>query len=154
VTRLLFLDFDGVLHPVSALQGFERRLTRDEVIRTGRLFRWADIVDDLLDGHDDVQVAVHSSWRWLARDHELRAYLGPLSHRFIGATPRDLARWPSIQHVVTLTEPAAWLALDDDASQFPQPLPPHIVICDPEHGAWAPGIRRAVVSWLGRSFSQ
>lgn len=149
--RLLFLDFDGVLHPVSALQVFERRLPCKEAIRTGRLFRWTSLLADVLDGHDDVEIAVHSSWRLLVPDAVLREYLGPLSSRFIGATPRGLSRWPSIEHVVRRVSPASWLALDDHASKFPCPTPPHVLICDPESGVWNIRVRLEVSRWLDRT---
>src|SRR3546814_15012393 len=81
--RIIYCDFDGVLHPVSALRGFEMRLPREEVIRSGRLFRWTYILDELLLDHPDVRIAVHSSWRQLLPDREVCGYLGPLSERFI-----------------------------------------------------------------------
>lgn len=146
--RLLLLDFDGVLHPVSALRAFERGLTRDQVIRTERLFRWTYVLAELLKDHEDVRVAVHSSWRRLVPDEQLRAYLGLLSERFVGATPRELTRWPSIRRMLALAQPSAWLVLDDHASEFPTPLPAGVVICDSETGAWHSRTRETVASWL------
>jgi hypothetical protein len=51
---ILFTDFDGVLHPLSALEGFRMRLPREEAIRRGRMFRWAGLLEDALGATGDV----------------------------------------------------------------------------------------------------
>lgn len=145
--RIIYCDFDGVLHPVSALQGFHIRLPREEVVRTGRLFRWIYVLDELLMGHPDVQIVVHSSWRQLLPESELRRYLGPLGSRFICSTSQG-DRWLSILQSVARLKPAAWIVLDDHASEFPVPPPQELLVCDSEHGIWDPGIRGQITSWL------
>ncbi len=49
--RLIFLDFDGVLH--------EARGDLEE----GQYFKWLPILTELITPHPDVRVVVHSSWR-------------------------------------------------------------------------------------------
>lgn len=146
--RVVFLDFDGVLHPVSALEVFQRRLPREDAIHTGGLFRWTYVLSELLEGDEDIGVVVHSSWRRLVREFDLRRYLGPLGGRLLGATPGDYARWPSIQYTVEALKPTAWLVLDDHVTAFPQPLPTEVVICDPEEGVWSSSIRSRISQWL------
>lgn len=145
--RIIYCDFDGVLHPVTALHGFEMRLPREEAIRVGRLFRWVHILDELLIGHEDVRIMVHSSWRQLLPDEDLRRYLGPLANRFIGATEYG-DRWLSIQRAVTAFQPRAWIVLDDHASEFPVPPPAELLLCEPETGIWEAKIRKEIVEWL------
>jgi hypothetical protein len=144
----VFLDFDGVLHPASALEVFRRRLACDEAIQAGRLFRWTYVLSELLERDKDVGVVVHSAWRRLVRECELRRYLGPLGSRFLGATRGDLARWPSIQYTVEVMQLAAWLVLDDHVTEFPQPLPPEVVMCDAEEGVWSSSVRSRISRWL------
>lgn len=79
--RLVFLDFDGVLHPVEPAS---LGLTQ---------FCWLHILSQLLVGHDDVRLIVHSTWRYEYKDAELRAFLGPLGNRW--ASPRFPDALPS-----------------------------------------------------------
>lgn len=145
--RIIYTDFDGVLHPVSALDAFKMRFPREEAVRHGRLFRWTYILDELLADHNDVKITVHSSWRQLLPDRDLRRYLGPVGNRFIGTTD-NRERWPSIQSHVSTIKPEAWIVLDDRPSEFPTPPPSQLVLCDPENGIWDPAIREKVVEWL------
>lgn len=147
--QTIFIDFDGVLHPVSALSGFNMRMSREAAIKFGRLFRWAWLLEDLLDGHD-VQLVVHSSWRQLIPESEVQALMGPLGHRFTGITNPTVARWASIQSAVAdrNLQPGSWLVLDDHASEFPSPLPSEVLLCDSETGVWAHSIRLAITNWL------
>lgn len=145
--RIIYSDFDGVLHPISALAVFERRLPREAAVQEGRLFRWSYILDDLLAEHEDVKVVVHSSWRQLLPDQELKRYLGPLGDRFAGKTENG-DRWSSIQSHVSIIKPRTWIVLDDHAREFPTPPPPQLVLCDSEEGVWDPAIREKIIEWL------
>ena len=86
--RVIFLDFDGVLHPCPPDRIFEPILPLAELIRIDNMFRWVPLLAEILDGHKDVRIIVHSTWRLLASDEELRSVLGPLADRFAGSTPR------------------------------------------------------------------
>lgn len=145
---VIFLDFDGVLHPVSALDGFRIRLPREEAIRHGRLFRWAQILEDTL-SPSDVGIVIHSSWRCLLPTKELQRLLGPLGHRYIDITPRDRSRWNGIadwasEYALSDTQ---WLILDDHAYEYPEPPPQQLVLCDSEEGVWAEHIQVMVRRW-------
>lgn len=104
--RLIFLDFDGVLHPVEP-----------EPLRLER-FCWLPILTDLLASHADVQLVVHSTWRYEYTDAELHALLGPLGHRFAGSAPRA-PRQQAIEMVLQANKLVCdHLVLDDDAKEF------------------------------------
>ena len=82
-TRVLFLDFDGVLHPT----------TEDLDDDSGRclatpFFGWLPHLARALEWFLDVRIVVHSTWRYTQDVDELRELLGPLRVRFLGATPR------------------------------------------------------------------
>lgn len=114
---ILFLDFDGVLHPFGA--GSDRR------------FCCAPLLWQILDACPAVQVVFSTAWR---EDHPLDkltecATAGGGEHlaaRFIGATPdlcppgsffyprhREVAKW-----IDDAGYTGPWLALDDDEDLF------------------------------------
>ena len=83
--RLLFLDFDGVLHPTDAIHHREHdsgstRITGD------RLFRHAPQLYALLEDHLDVAVVISSDWRLSQPLEDLRERLGALGGRVVGTT--------------------------------------------------------------------
>lgn len=104
--RLLFLDFDGVLHP-SAQYRFIRH------------FIWLPKLEWLLERHPDVKVVVHSTWRYDHTDDELRALLGSLGSRFVGSAPRG-PRAQAIESVLSANKGVvtSHLVLDDQAEDF------------------------------------
>lgn len=62
--RVLFLDFDGVLHPVPAVPT-NRVVNGKPVMRAIQVlpFEWLPVLAQLLRPHPDVRLIVHSSWR-------------------------------------------------------------------------------------------
>ena len=135
--RILFLDFDGVLHPGPRV---ESRLTH---------FCWLPILARALSSFADVQVVIHSTWR---RNYDLTALqemLGSIGRRVVDVTS-DTDRWESI---------ATWLAqhgarvrsyrvLDDEASEFPRPLPSELIECRPELGVSDRLVQEQLRAWL------
>lgn len=147
--KVLFLDFDGVLHPLSALIGFEMRMKRDEAIRLGRLFRWTWVLEELIE-NSNVEVFVHSSWRQFLKEPELVRHLGPVAHRFRGCTESSISRWEGIQRLVQELNllPDEWIILDDRQSEFPSVHPPQLILCDPNLGVWDKEVREKIFSWI------
>jgi hypothetical protein len=140
----LFLDFDGVLHPtlVEASPG------QTEVICTG-LFGWLPHLVSVLQPHPEVGIVVHSTWRYTHDVDELRMLLDVLGPRVVGTTPRG-PRYDSIQWWLNQNPRySSHRILDDDAREFPDPLPPELVLCDPRTGVTAPGVQAALRQWLG-----
>lgn len=83
--RLLFLDFDGVLHPPDAIHHNEHE-SGGTRIAGDRLFRHAPRLYALLEDHPDVAVVVSSDWRLSQSLEELKVRLGELGGRVIGTT--------------------------------------------------------------------
>jgi len=144
--RVLFLEFDGVLHPFSATARFAPVAPLKRAVQDAWLFRWAWILDDLLDGHPDVGIVVHSNWRLLAPDDELQSFLGPLAPRFAGTTAPG-PRWDSIARVVQENHLHDFKILDALPHAFPPGLP-ELIICDPEAGLQALSVQRQLERWL------
>ena len=80
---ILFLDFDGVLHPDDAYLVRGRPVLRAE----GALFMWASPLAALLDAHPQVQIVLSTSWaRELGFSRARRFLPDTLRARVIGAT--------------------------------------------------------------------
>lgn len=121
---LLFLDFDGVLHPGSGVD-------------SGFLCRASDL-EEALSGHD-LRIVVSSSWRFHMEMEEIVGMLPPgLAQRVVGVTGEaHIGRWPRFHEIrawVQAQEPLAnWRALDDARLEFPSPCP-ELIACDPRTG--------------------
>jgi hypothetical protein len=145
--RVIFLGFDGVLHPASAVSRFAPAMPLKRAVERAWLFRWAWILDELLDGYPSVGLVVHSNWRHLAPDEELQSFIGPLAKRFAGSTPR-VQRWDSISAVVEQNRLRDFVILDSVPIAFPSGLE-QLIACDPEAGLQAYSVRYQIRRWLG-----
>lgn len=80
MTDILFLDFDGVLHPL-----FPRtNRTHEENQHFEGCSRLANVLDRVA---PHMKIVVSSTWRYNRSMEDLRKLLGPLGGRTIGATP-------------------------------------------------------------------
>jgi hypothetical protein len=150
--RLLFLDYDGVLHPDAIYQtsrGIELRAP-------GELFMWAPLLIKALAEHQDVQIVLSTSWaRNLGFDQARRALPIALQHQVIGATwhsamgrgwpdfiPWDAqTRWEQIEaYLSRLVEPVRWFAIDDDGQGWPSAQRERLILTDPDHGLSDPAV--------------
>jgi hypothetical protein len=139
--RILSLDFDGVLHPLG---------TGTTTISTTH-FGWLPVLERLLAAHPDVRVLVHSSWREAYRPEELQMLIGPLEKRFVGAAPMG-QRYESVLWWLQMNPAySSYRILDDDATEFPDPLPDELVLCDPLQGVSDPLVQAQLRSWLENS---
>lgn len=85
--KTLFLDIDGVLHPLSAGERVDPCALASDAIGNPALFFYAKLLADVLAPHD-VGIVVHSTWRLFTHEDDLRTMLGPLARYFAGTTPR------------------------------------------------------------------
>ena len=137
--RVIFLDFDGVLHPAGG----------DGTVLP---FEWLPILERLLWSWPEVMLAVHSTWRYLYKPDELRELLGFLGPRFIGAAPRgpraEAILWfLQLNPVIT-----SYVVLDDAPSEFPADFPGSLVICEPLLGISAPQVQAQIEASLAEDF--
>ena len=132
---ILFLDFDGVLHPFD--------YTHDALCRLPLLEVW-------MRTWPGVDVVISSSWRSAFALRELVEILGlPVGSRVVGCTPvlprstlcrvvlaereQEIGMW--LQSSWQPLRP--WVALDDMSDLF-FPGSPGLVLCDPREGLSAP----------------
>jgi len=115
---ILFLDFDGVLHPM-----------REGVA----LFEYVPLLVDALAPHPDVHIVLSTSWVPVLGFDEAKARLRvELQPRIVGATydPQyelamppgwwsSLTRYAQITHYVKLHSLTRWVAIDDDTRGWP-----------------------------------
>lgn len=121
---LLFLDFDGVLHPASP--GRAPHFSRQHLL--------AKTVQE-----SPCRIVISSSWRHHHEADELRRHFTPdLRARMVGATgPAVAGRWACHQEILQYLRAhdpqAPWRALDDAWFEFP-PQCPQLILCDPNTG--------------------
>lgn len=127
---LLFLDFDGVLHPLCP--------TPDRSEAENRHFSYLPRLEDVLRDHPDVRIVVASDWRKLHTLEELQAFFAPdIAERVIGVTPLD----PSSEYVPGRRQRRVeeyleqhgrqgepWVAIDDDCGNYD--LGANLVLCN------------------------
>jgi hypothetical protein len=126
---LLFLDIDGVLHPVGADYSF-----------SSRFFSHLPRLEELLREFRSVDIVISSDWRLAESIEQLQQYFSDdIRHRIIGATPQ-IDPSVVIRHRRQLEiqawldgngrSDAEWVALDDWPSSFDAGLA-RLVLTDP-----------------------
>lgn len=145
-TKIIFIDFDGVLHPPQFLQFQE---TGGELVLTGdQRFCWSDHLWTCIK-ESACELVVHSSWRLGQTLDDIRALLPEkLASRVSGIT-RGEDRYTGILDYVHEAKPSAYLIVDDAADEFPERCP-HLVICDPTRGVSDPWVRDRITDFIGR----
>ncbi|MDM0007470.1 HAD domain-containing protein [Variovorax sp. J22G73] len=114
---LLFLDIDGVLHPVGVDYSF-----------SSRFFSHLPLLEELLREFKSVNVVISSDWRRAESIEQLQRYFSDdIRHRIIGATPQ-IDPNAAVHHRRQLEiqawldgngrSDAEWVALDDWPSSF------------------------------------
>jgi hypothetical protein len=142
---MLFLDFDGVLHPD------EVYLTRTgpKLRTTGELFMWAPLLVEALARYPEVRIVLSTSWvRNLGFDRARKRLPDALKARVVGATWHssmakgwaDQDQWDQgsrhdqILRYAARANLSEWLALDDDSVDWKAQHHWNLVQTDPGKG--------------------
>ena len=152
-TRAVFLDIDGVFHPSTAIEGKDPAIPMDVFARDHDLLRWTPVLAELLHGHEDVMLFVHSNWRTAVSNATLRELLGPLGkgRLFQGVTDVNVRdREPSIKAMVNQAQIDHFLILDDAYQEFSE-LVGNLVVCNPLLGVSDPEVQTKVRDWLDKT---
>lgn len=129
---MVFLDFDGVLHPVG-----EPALDDDfRLLPNPRLFCYLPHLTDTLAPYPEVRIVVSSDWRRLFDDDTLQGCLGELGDRFVGVVDTfGGTRAEEIYAEVTRRGLVRWLVLDDHPSVLEASMTDaRFIACDPQLG--------------------
>lgn len=156
---ILFLDYDGVLHPDSALLMRGGPVLRGD----GELFMWVDLLVAALANHPKVQIVLSTSWVRILGFRRARDYLPEsLRERVIGGTFHsamkriDEGQWAAYYSNRTWWDSATryqqilrwamiagtenWLAIDDDVEGWPEANRGQLVQTDPDTGLAGSGV--------------
>jgi hypothetical protein len=147
---VLYLDFDGVLHP----EDVWRRPGWGVYVASPpghRLFEHAALLAEVLAPFPEVRIVLSTSWVrvYNSVSKVARRLPGPLRERVVGATyhremhadlfqamPRGVQVWGD----VCRRQPDAWLALDDDDAGWPVVCRANLVHTDPVLGISDPAV--------------
>ena len=125
---VLYLDFDGCLHPEEVVRHPEKGI---RLMRPGHeLFEHAPLLETLLEPYPDLAIVLSTTWVRHLGYRRAVSYLTPgLQRRVIGATYHrrmdqgaflGLSRGQQVLADVGRRRPSAWLALDDDHEDWPE----------------------------------
>lgn len=152
---MLFLDFDGVLHPNEVYMEHGRPVLRAE----GRLFMWANILVDALVSYPGVDIVLSTSWVPSLSYEVARRYLPlALSERIVGATWHScagrwdwsaLTRYQQIQRYLKGKGDCEWLAIDDDNNGWPDHDSDRLIWTHPDRGISDPVVFNTLIDKLG-----
>ena len=128
MSRILYLDYDGVLHDEHVYFHPKRGIYIGTAGRT--LFEWMHILDEILRPHPDVRIVLSTSWVRQRGFNFAKKQLTPaLQGRVVGATFHrremredlfhQMVRGEQIAQDVFRRGPTAWFAIDDDYIGWP-----------------------------------
>lgn len=141
---LLFLDFDGVLHPLwesAPFNDWQLEVTFGPKAYAGPFFLHAAALAEAVSPFlENLDIVVSSTWGKQRPLHELKQLLPVLvEDRLVDAVPHHLpsikeakSRWEEISWYLQNIRPHQgdrWLALDDDDMDWPDAMRSHLVHC-------------------------
>jgi hypothetical protein len=135
---IIFLDFDGVLHPDQAY------MTRNGVVLRcdgHNLFEHADLLADLLEPYPHIEIVLSTSWVFgMGFDIAKKRLPERLQKRIIGATYhshleekffwQQWTRHEQIDRYVTRNHLTKWIAIDNDDDGWPDDKRQHLIHTD------------------------
>ncbi len=139
---LMYLDFDGTLHPKCCLWGATGPYL--EPAGGHKLFEHSRLLETILGEYPAIRLVLHSLWvEKLGVNGALARLPATLRRRVVGTTLEAPApRQPLIQlsHAerilldVERRKPSGWLALQSDREGWPESAMVHLLKTDPEQG--------------------
>lgn len=159
---VLYVDFDGVLHPDDVWRGRGRGIYLGEQAAGHQLFEGASLLISALAPYAHVRVVLSTSWVRVLGFSKTLAYLpDALKERVIGATyhsamPKEwFSRLPRGEQVlgdVNRRQPKRWVAIDDALEGWTPESMPHFVASNSVSGLLDPTVQNALHSRLRENF--
>ncbi len=163
--RVILLDFDGVLHHEAVYVSRKLGIYLCPQRAPGAaLFEWAHYLVEALSGHPDVRIVLSTSWcrkpgfdkakARLPLELQERVIGGTFHKRIHGADPHltqsfmNTPRGLQVLADVKRRQPVHWLALDDDAEDWPQEHLGNLLECDGAKGLSDACVRAKLQAWL------
>jgi hypothetical protein len=125
---LLFLDFDGVMHPAGC--------------DASRHFCQRDLFEAVMREYPDVRIVITSTWRHAYPMGEIKRFFSPdIAERIVGKTPThedegdEHVRYLEIRKLLENPKVAGaqWIALDDSDFEFPEGCA-NLLLCHSDRG--------------------
>lgn len=161
--RVLYLDYDGVLHPEDVYRHPKRGIYLWPGYIGHRLFENVDYLVEALAPYPEVQIVLSTSWVRVLGYSRARGYLPEaLNRRVIGATfhsamPRDIfleqSRPEQVLSDIRRRKPAAWLAIDDIVDGWPAECLQNFVPSHPVTGCGGAKVLSELKDKLSNNFS-
>jgi hypothetical protein len=159
MTKILYLDFDGVLHDQQVSFHPRRGIYMDKPGRA--LFEWMPILERLLAPHPEVQIVLSTSWTHVRNISFVKKNLSPsLQQRVIGATfePPDseknafllMPRGMQVTQDLHRRAQASWFAIDDNHLGWPAWCQDKLIRTNGSRGISDPVIQQAITAMLER----
>jgi len=136
--KVLFVDFDGVLHPTT---------------HGSNLLSQLPLLESAIESHDCALV-ISSSWRFHLEIDDLKKHFSSsVRNKIVGVTGEAYigayARFHEINAYVDLHGVSDWRALDDSYWEFPDKCP-NLIRCNPNTGVTVNELEKLSV-WLSRT---
>ncbi|MHB8914867.1 MAG: HAD domain-containing protein [Thiobacillus sp.] len=150
---VLFLDFDGVLHPDSVYQRSNGAIEMYSMLADEghALFEYCGYLIDILKRYPHIHLNLSTSWvRVLRSVDKAKGYLPPaLADKVLGAVwhPGEPASWASLSRYeqiirfVRRYHLTRWVAIDDDAKGWPSNQSHRLVRTNRHTGLSDPSVR-------------
>lgn len=150
--RVIFLDFDGVLHPLGTLADARPPLEPATIReRWPQALEHLGILASLLHGHHEIAVVVTSSWRMFLNDEQLGELLAPIGPWYEGSVGLPYqGRAIAIQAWLEVNRVDDYLILDDQADYFPGLAKawPTLILCDSASGISDEQVQHRIRQWI------
>lgn len=162
--QVLYLDFDGVLHPGPVYRHPKRGMYFGVAHGSHALFENADALTEALAPYPNVALVLSTSWVRVLGYSRAKAYLPePLRNRVIGSTfhsrmnLREFEAMPRGHQVLadaTRRGVCTWLAVDDDDEGWLASASTHLVLTDETLGIAEPRVAKALAEQLKIQFDR
>lgn len=157
--KVLYLDFDGVLHDEQVYFHPRRGIYMNTPGRM--LFEWVPILEELLSPHPEVKIVLSTTWVRVKNYSFAKKQLSPaLQERVVGATFHNremrkaefilMSRGEQIAQDVYRRGPQTWFAIDDDHMGWPEWCRDNLIRTDGARGISDPLIQHAIKTMLER----
>lgn len=158
---VVYLDFDGVLHPELVYMHPDKGPLLDPCIVGHKLFEHTQLLVDLLAPYPAVRLVLSTNWVVVRGFGRARQHLHPeLRARVIGATfhsSMNLVDWGQMPRGYQILSdarrrlPSQWVALDDDAENWPATHKKRLIRSHGMNGLGHPGVadelRQCLLDW-------
>lgn len=154
--RVLYLDYDGCLHPADVRVDILAGLCTD--VPNHAVFEHVGLLEELLEPYPNWRIVLSTTWAFRYGMERARAFLPTSLHRRVVGSTCDyagpgferLARGAQVANDVKARAPRDWVAIDDDTRGWPMRAEGRFVQSDAVDGIAAPAVRARLAAELSR----